>query len=150
MKKKLFLCATGLTESSLNSLQWTFELAGKCEAQVAILFCYRLIPQDAEGGDNIDIKKTMEEGARNRFRQLEKNFIKKAVVPYQFYPEVGFFSTRIEAFVKRTQVNLLVVGSQVVQSFNENLNMNFEQFIKDLKVPVTIVPEDLEIPIAIG
>lgn len=120
-------------------------MAAKCEAQVAILFCYRLIPAGEGGSDTLDLKKNMESEARDKFQKFEKEHVKNRSLSYQFYSEVGFFSTRIEAFMRRSPVELLVLGSEVIHNFNEYKNMSFEHFVKSINTPVVIIPQGLSI-----
>lgn len=143
MEKKLFLCATDLSDTSFNALDWTFELASKFDAQVAILFCYRLIPDAGDNTSTLDLKRGMEKEARARFELFQKKHALKHLVPIQFYSEVGFFTTRIESFMRKTEVNLLVLGNEVIHNFNEFRSLTFDQFVSNCKVPVIVIPEGL-------
>ena len=45
-------------------------------------------------------------------------------------------------FMRKSPVDLLVMGNSIIQNFNEYKNLSFEQFIETSKVPVVIVPEE--------
>lgn len=112
------------------------------KAQVTFLFCYRLIGDDAE--ESLKLKRDMEAKALNQFQEIEKQFMGTTNVPYQFVTEVGFFSSRIEQFIRKTPVTLLVIGNSMIENFNEYKNLSFEQFLTTLKVPVIIAPTGID------
>ncbi len=141
MNKKTILCAIDFSESSLQALAWTMKLAQLTQAQVTALFCYRLI---AAGDDEetLDLKKNMEMQALKKFKEIEEKLIGGKTVTYQFLTEVGFFPFRIEMFMRKSPVNLLVLGNSIIDNFNEYKKLSFEQFLKSSKVPIVIVPEE--------
>ncbi len=143
MSKSTILCAIDFSDSSLQALRWTLQLAELTHAQVTILFCYRLITA-ADNEEFLDLKKNMEDEARRKFNELERTLIDGQAVPYKFVSEVGFFSFRIEMFLRKSPVNLLVLGNSIVQNFDDHKSLPFEQFLKNCKVPVVIVPETVE------
>ena len=139
MNDKTILCAIDFSESSLQALKWTFSLAQLIQAKVTILFCYRLIgAKDNEG--TLDLKSNMENIALKKFSEIEKKLSPVPSVPYQFIMEVGFFSFRIEMFMRKSPMSLLVMGDSIVQNFNEYKNLSFEQFLKNSMVPVLLIP----------
>jgi nucleotide-binding universal stress UspA family protein len=140
MSKRTILCAIDFSESSLSALRWAFKLAQLTQAQVTILFCYRLISIGDELESSI-MKRDMEEKALNQFHEIEKKLTDVMPVPYEFVTEIGFFSSRIEMFIRKDSVSVLVLGNSVTSNFNEYKNMSFDQFIMKTKVPVVIVPE---------
>jgi Universal stress protein family len=137
---KTILCAIDFSESSLSALKWAFKQAQLTQAQVTILFCYRLISIGDEQESSI-MKRDMEAKAFNQFQEIEKKLTDVTPVPYEFVTEIGFFSSRIEMFIRKSPVSLLVLGNSVVSNFNEYKSMSFDQFIMKTKVPVVIVPE---------
>lgn len=113
------------------------------KAQVTFLFCYRLISVD-DAGESLNMKRDMEASALRQFDEIEKQYMKATNIPYQFVTEVGFFSSRIEQFIRKTPVSLLVIGNSMVENFNEHKNLSFEQFISTIKVPVVIAPQGID------
>lgn len=140
MNKKTILCAIDFSESSLQALKWTLNLAQLTHTQITVLFCYRLI---AAGDDKetLDLKRNMENEALRKFNEIEKRVIKDRTISYRFVTEVGFFSHRIEMFIRKSPVALLVLGNSIIQDFNEYKNFSFEEFLKNNNVPVVIVPD---------
>lgn len=141
MDNKTILCAIDFSESSIQALKWTLKMAQLTGSQVTVLFCYRLIAA-ADNEETLKLKKNMEHEALIKFNEIEKKIINGHAVSYQFVAEVGFFSFRIEMFMRKSPVDLLVMGNSIIQNFNEYKNLSFEQFIERSKVPVVIVPEE--------
>ena len=141
MDNKTILCAIDFSESSIQALKWTLTMAQLTQAKVTVLFCYRLIAAVDEG-ETQNLKKNMEDEALKKFTEIEKKIINGHAVSYRFVTEVGFFSFRIEMFIRKSPVGLLVMGTSIVQNFDEYKSLSFEQFLKNSKVPVVIVPEE--------
>ncbi|SRR5258708_16022427 len=140
MNNKTILCAIDFSESSLLALKWTMKMARLIQTKVTVLFCYRLIAA-GDHGQTLDLKRNMEHDALKKFHEIEKKLINGKAVPYQFVTEVGFFPFRIETFIDKSPVGLLVMGNSIIQNFDEYKNLSFEQFLKNIKVPVIVVPE---------
>ncbi len=140
MAKKTILCAIDFSESSLHALKWALTLAQLSQAQVVILFCYRLITEE-DDGESLNMKRDMETKALEQFHEIEKKLVDVPSVPYQFVTEIGFFSSRIEMFIRKSPVSMLVMGNSVISNFNEYKNLSFDQFLLKTKIPVVIVPE---------
>lgn len=113
------------------------------QAQVTILFCYRLIAANDEG-DLQNMKRDIETKALKQFHEIEKKLGDTPTVSYQFVTEVGFFPFRIEMFIRKSTVNLLVMGNSVIENFNEYKSVSFDQFLLKTKIPVVVVPEEME------
>ena len=140
MNQKTILCALDFSESSLQALKWTLKLAQLTHAQVTVLFCYRLIAA-VDDEQTLDLKRNMENEALKKFNEIEKKVIKDQAISYKFVAEVGFFSSRIEMFIRKSPVALLVLGNSIIQNFDEYKNFSFEEFLKNSNVPVVIVPD---------
>ncbi|MBY0433188.1 MAG: universal stress protein, partial [Cyclobacteriaceae bacterium] len=139
MVKKTVLCAIDFSESSLKAIKWALTLAKLNQEQVAILFCYRLIAEVGEG-ESLKVKRDIETKAFEQFQEIEKKLVGVSSVPYQFLTEIGFFSSRIEMFIRRSPVSALVLGNSVVSNFNEYKNLSLDQFLQKTKIPIVIVP----------
>lgn len=140
MAKKTVLCAIDFSESSLHATKWAMTLAQLSQAQVVILFCYRLITE-GDNGESLNMKRDIETKALEQFHEIEK-LINAPAVPYQFVTEIGFFSSRIEMFIRKSPVSMLVMGNSVISNFNEYKNLSFEQFLLKTKIPVVVVPRE--------
>jgi len=143
MKKNDILCAVDFSESSMDALQWTFDEAVKTQSKVTIMFCYRLIAEFTDGA-TIDLKYKIEEAAKRKFREFELRNLNGLPVTYKFVMEVGFYHFRIEMFLQKNPVGLLVIGGSIVENFDEYKNLGFEKFIKQVQIPVVIVPHEKE------
>ncbi len=139
MAKKTILCAIDFSESSLHALKWAMTLAQLSQAEVVVLFCYRLIAEDTTM-ELLNIKRDMEAKALQQFQEIEKELADVSAVPYQFVTEIGFFSSRIEMFISKRPVSMLVMGNSVMSNFNEYKNLSFDQFLLKTKIPVVVVP----------
>jgi hypothetical protein len=82
--------------------------------------------------------------ALERFHEIENKLGDTPTVSYQFVTEVGFFPFRIEMFIRKSTVNLLVMGNSVIENFNEYKNVSFDQFLLKTKIPVVIVPAEIK------
>lgn len=142
MSKRTILCAIDFSESSLSALRWAFKLAELTQAQVTILFCYRLISFGDELESSI-MKRDIEAKAVEQFHDIEKKIMDFTPVPYEFITEIGFFSSRIEMYIRKSSVSMLVMGNSVIANFNEHKNLNFDQFLLKTKIPVVIVPTEI-------
>ena len=141
MNKKTILCAMDFSESSVEALKWTLKVAQVAQAHVIFLFCYRLIAAE-DDAETMNLKKNMETDALKKFKELEKKYITTKAAPYQFVTEVGFFPFRIEMFLRKSPVQLLVMGNTIIENFSEYKNLSFEQFLKNSNVPVVIIPKE--------
>ncbi len=143
MEKLLYqnsiLCVIDFSESSLKALKWTVHLAGKSNARVTVLFCYRLITS-IDDHETLDLKRNMEAEASMKFHALEKDLIKENSFSWDFVTEIGFFPFRIEMFLQKKPVGLIVMGNSIIENFNDYKRMSFDQFLKNVKIPVVVVP----------
>jgi len=117
-------------------------MAEMYKAQVTFLYCYRLITTN-DDGELLNIKRDMEASASSKFHEIESKFKMPATVTYQFISEVGFFSSRIEQFIRKTPVELVVIGNSVVDNFNEFRDQSFDQFLSTMQVPIVIAPKGM-------
>ena len=140
MNDKTILCAIDFSDSSLQALKWTVDIAQLTSWPITVLFCYRLIATEGNK-ETLDLKKDIESDAIKRFGEIERKLINGHAISYQFVAEVGFYSSRIETFIRKGSVGLLVMGNSIIKNFDEYKNLSFEQFLKNTKVPVVIVPE---------
>src|SRR5205809_577294 len=132
MKKGDILCAVDFSESSLDALRWAVELATRSGSKLTIMFCYRLIAGFRDEG-TLELKKSMEHDAWSKFYAVEKQLLKGKPFQYAFITEVGFYHLRIEMFLRTHPVSVLVVSHSIVQTFDENTNLGFAQFLKGSK-----------------
>ena len=139
MNNKTILCAIDFSESSLSAIHWTLETAQLTGAKVTVLFCYRLIPT-ADHKESLELKRNSEEAAKMKFNEIEKSLVHGRPLSCQFICQIGFFPFLIDMQLRNAAIGLLVMGKSIVQSFTDYKSLSFEQFLKDTKVPVVVVP----------
>ena len=144
MSSKTILCAIDFSESSIQAVKVALTVAKWMKAKVVIMYCYRLISEKDNDEVTLNLKKNIENEASRKFSELEAKLKSVPDVPYQFITEVGFFSFRIEMFIRKSSTSMLVTGDTVVQNFNDYKNLSFEQFVKTARIPVMIVPNGVK------
>lgn len=114
------------------------ELATERKGALTFLFSYRIV--QPTGSTLADYRKSMETKAKQDFDTLVQQLIVNSSVPYEFRSEIGFLSDRIDAFIKKNDVELIVLGEDMVNSINEHKGFSLEKHIQDEKIPLFIVP----------
>ncbi len=128
------LCAIDFSESSRHALTWTIGMAEPLQAHVVILYTFRLL--QSKSGEALATKRKMEELVAHDFSLIEKELLHNHPVSYEFRTEVGFVSDRIEDFLKKNNIHLIVVGKTRGDDNRETLN----GLIEGIKIPIMIVP----------
>lgn len=131
---KRILCTIDFTESSKDALKMAVSLAGLLKTHLTILYTYRLT--NVHNGEAIELKKKIEENARQNFTSFEDELLRGNSVPYDFKVEVGFISNRVRDYSKKNGVSFLVMGNKV----NVNNKESFDELAAELQVPLVIVP----------
>ena len=135
------LCVVDLTDSSLKVVEVAAKMAQLYKSQLTILFPYRLI-DIGKTGDVATLKATLEHAARDKFAQLKNQIPLLDQLSYEFHPEIGFTADRINFFVKRNKVDLVVIGQRQSTALNDPNPMELQNLIANSKAPFTIVPEE--------
>jgi len=141
MKGKDILCVVDFSESSVDALKWAFDLAARIKATVNILFCYRLVAA-MHDEETLSRKRRIENEAKLKFKAFQDKHLARQPVSHRFISEAGFPHFRIEMFLDKNPVGLLVLGSSVVQHFDEYKVRGFEAFLLKATIPVVVVPHD--------
>jgi nucleotide-binding universal stress UspA family protein len=137
---KPVLCALDFSESSRWVMRSAIEVALRHRTSLIVLFSYRLV-QPFEG-TIADYRKNVESKARASFEELIKKVSSHENVKYEFRSEIGFLSDRIEAYVEKNDVGVIVIGHEMANAMNDHKGMSLQQFINTIKVPILIVPEE--------
>jgi nucleotide-binding universal stress UspA family protein len=136
---KAVLCALDFKEASDNVIKAALELAEQKQETLVILYAYRLLmPKNQDIGD---FRNAMELRARTEFDTIIRKLNVEKETHYEFRAEIGFFSDRIDAYLKSNPVDTIVMGQHLAQAIHENSGMTFEYFLESTKVPVLVVPE---------
>ena len=131
---KTILCPIDFSESSIHALKWAAELSAQYNCHLTVLYPYRLLQAGKE--DVLQVKKKNEDSALQKFELLEKEYLNGKTVSFDFIPEVGFLSDRIEDHLRKNSVLLMVIGKNMNSASQENLG----DLITNVKVPIVVVP----------
>jgi nucleotide-binding universal stress UspA family protein len=131
---KAILCTIDLSESSKDVLRYAVNLSKQFGSHLTVLYTYRLL--SSQNGEVVDLRKNIEEKAKQNFSMLEKEVLAGSGVSYDFKIEVGFVSNRVEEYAKKNGVSFLVMGKKMNGSSKES----FDELAANLKMPLIIVP----------
>jgi hypothetical protein len=141
--KDHILCAIDFSESSVHSLRWASKIAICTEAHLAVLFSYRLI-QTGKVADILSFKRKTEEEARQKFLALHGAISNGNDIgndaAQSFITEIGFYSDNIENFIRKNPSTLVVLSESMANEIYEHKGQTLVSFLKQLKVPLLIVP----------
>ena len=135
------LCVVDFTESAGKVLEVAARIAKGCGAQLLVLFPYRLIINGFQG-DIPALKRMLETEARVKFEAL-KQTLHDENLSCEFVSEIGFAADRIEAHVKRDNIDMVVIGQQQTIPANDIKSFNVQALISDSKLPFVIVPAEV-------
>lgn len=134
------LCALDFSHSPDKVLACALARAQASKVPMSIIFSYRL--QDYERDESVvNLRAGIEARAREQFANLEREILMGKGIPYQFFVEVGFLSTRIESHVSKNPNQLLVISQALAESMVEQEKSVADHFFETLTVPIEYVPE---------
>jgi hypothetical protein len=131
---KAILCTIDFSEASKAVLKYAVDLSRQFNNHITVLFTYRLL--SSLNGEAVEVRKRMEEKARQDFSVLEKEVLAGTGVSYDFKIEVGFVSNRVKEYAKNNGISFLVMGKKMNGSSKES----FDELAENLHVPLLIVP----------
>ena len=132
---KSILCVIDFSEASMDALKWAIELSRRDGTHLHVLYPYRLL-QPHKGVEMIKHKKETEQTAMKEFEVIEKKLFLEGGISFDFKPEVGFLSDRVEDRLRKNSPDLLVMSMHVSKLNKEN----FEELLNNLKIPLVLVP----------
>jgi hypothetical protein len=139
--KDQILCAIDFSESSVQPLKWANKIALGTGAHLNILYSYRLI-QAGNTADVLSFKRKTDEESKMKYAEIEKTAFCGTTAPKSFITEIGFFSDNIENFIRKNPSTLVVLSEPLAQLIYDHKNQTLLHFLKGLKVPLLVVPED--------
>jgi hypothetical protein len=140
------LCVIDLTEKSAQVLEVAARMAYAYKSHLTILFPYRLI-DNSYMGDISKLKMNLEQQARDKFQLVASQITLLDQLSYEFQPEIGFPSDRINSFVRRNKVDSVIISQRQASLMNEVNQMALQNLITNSKLPFTIVPEEMDVEI---
>lgn len=133
---KTILCTIDFSQSTRHSLEWAVTMARQLRAHLSILYTYRLIQSRTGEIVVVNLKKNIEQEARQKFEALEKQYLLGEGISYDFKIEVGFVSDRIEDRAKKNSLDFVVMD----KSMRANSNESFEELMEHIHVPMLVIP----------
>jgi len=127
------LCTIDFSEPSKDVLKYAVNLSKQFHSHITILYTYRLLNSN---GEAVEVRREIEEQAKQNFAALEKEVLEGSGVSYDFKIEVGFVSNRVEEYAKKNGVSFLVMGKKMNGSSKES----FDELAENIQVPLVIVP----------
>lgn len=138
------LCVIDFSESAAKVWEVAARIACACRAHLIVLFPYRLIDYSHPGGDGPSLKVKLETEARDRFRALKENTKGMEGVSCEFHLEIGFLTDRINAHVKRNNIDMIIIGQHHTSPASDFRGINMQTVMSDSKIPFVIVPADVK------
>jgi len=137
---KSYLCALDFTEGAESFLKAAARLAVANNAQLTILYPYRLLLPGPEE-DALTTKKKILNGAQNRFLELEKKLKLTGKLIYNFKPEIGFLYDRLELWARKHEVDTVILSQRQSSLFDEHSGRTTKQLLGDLNVDFVVIGE---------
>lgn len=129
------LCVIDFSEASHEALKAAVGVAGSTGSRLSVLYPYRL-NQPRNVPDLATWRKSIDADATSNFYRMTTNLFKETNVLWEFKPEVGFLNDRVEAFVQKNNVGLVVISTELSKASHEA----FIHMLENLKCPLMIVP----------
>jgi nucleotide-binding universal stress UspA family protein len=136
---KEILCVVDFSEASEKVLGAAADLATASKAHLIVLFPYRLLDQD-HGGDMNALKKRLDSEATRKFQDLKKTLPRLEKVIPEFHSEIGFVVGRINAYLAKNKIDIVIIGEHPVKERNNQINGELEKLISTSRIPFIIVP----------
>ena len=136
---KQILCVIDLSESAGSVWSVATGIASACAAHLIVLFPYRLIDY-THHGDVPSLKRKLETEAQAKFASLASINPPAANGSYEFHAEIGFMADRIKTYVKRSNIDLVVVGQEATTGAIDMKGFNLQELISTSGIPFIIVP----------
>jgi nucleotide-binding universal stress UspA family protein len=128
------LCSIDFSEPSKDVLKYAVNLSKQFNSHITVLYTYRLL--NSFNGEAVEIRKKIEEKAKQDFSVLEQEVLVGSGVSYDFKIEVGFVSNRVKEYAKKNGISFLVMGKKMNGSSKES----FDELAENIQVPLVIVP----------
>jgi hypothetical protein len=135
--QKAVLCMIDLSDDSRRALEVAAKCATEDQAELVVLYPYRLKSQGIKEQKST-LKQRMEEEAYSRFDYLKESVQGLEAIPYIFSPEVGFEVDRLEAHLFSRSVERVFFCKAI--SSQADMANELNDFLKSLSIPVVLVP----------
>jgi len=135
MSPSSVLCIIDMTDDARTALQAAINIAESSNSRLTVLYAYRL-NQPRNVTDVTQWRKTIDADATNNFTRIYSTRLHDSGISWEFKPEVGFINDRVEAFLKKNEVGIIVVSSELSRCNKDA----FFHILENLDTPLLIVP----------
>ena len=146
MQGKTILVPTDFSGNADAALRYALGLAKDFDLQLIILHAYRLLQTAVPSVDQspFSIKNQWDKDTWERFKKLEKKYLKNSKVKYEFEVDVGFASDAILSSVEANNIQLVIMGSAGAGAMSQVLGSTTLKIIDKVNCPIMVVPSDAE------
>lgn len=137
-KSPAILCLIDFSEASGEALRWAGLEASKQDAQLVVLYPYRLTHLQGREG-LVQLRHGIDTAAIVSFEKIAEKTLDGITVNYEFKPEVGFIPDRVYAHSNKKEYSMLVVSKHMAVTNRESMR----EVIELIKFPLVIVPETI-------
>jgi nucleotide-binding universal stress UspA family protein len=131
------LVLTDFSEGSKEALRWAEHLATHHNANLKVLYPYRLTQMSGKE-DVFQIKRDIEVEAKNDFAKIAESVFKDRIPPYDFKAEVGFLNDRVYSYTRKSEILMVVINKKMANTNREAL----DELLDKLRTPLLIVPQN--------
>ena len=142
------LCVIDFSESSDKVLEVAARIANAWKAHLIALFPYRLIDYGYRG-EMSSLKFRLDAEAREKFHELRKSIPIMEDLSCEFHPEIGFIADRINAYVRKNKIDMIIVGQWQTVNIKDVKEFDLQHLIADSKLPFVIVPREVKHAVAV-
>lgn len=132
------------SEYSLRALEYAIEITKKTNATLHIIHAYRLIQPDNlyNHSQGIELKKHLENLHREKFNELESEYLLNQPIKYELTLEVGFTLDVVQAAITDKKIDLIIMGTRGIRELEEIFGSTTWSVIKSTTCPVLAVPKE--------
>jgi hypothetical protein len=138
------LCVIDLTESSVAVLNVAAKVASAYQSNLTVLYPYRLVDYGYTG-DLIKLRQNLELEAHEKFSLIKKRVEGMDHLSFEFQPEIGFTSDRINSYINKNSPDMIIIGQVQANMIDEVNGITLQNLIKNLKLPFMLVPMEMDV-----
>lgn len=138
-KTPAILCLIDFSEASADALRWAGLQASKQDAQLVVLYPYRLTQLQGREG-LVQLRQGLDTQATVNFEKIAEKTLDGLAVKYEFRPEVGFIPDRVYAHSNKKEFSMLVISKHMAVVNRDSI----KEVIELIKFPLVIVPQTVQ------
>jgi nucleotide-binding universal stress UspA family protein len=135
LSQSTILCIIDFTDQARRALEAAIDIATSSKSRLTILYPYRL-NQPRHITDLSQWRKSIDTDATNSFTRMSEALLKDVDIRWEFKPEVGFLDDRVEAFMQKNEVDLVVMSNSLALNNRET----FLDMLESINCSLLIVP----------